>query len=43
MCVYTWSLQVDVRELTHKASNIKNELNIMKDEFYKYKPINKHQ
>ena len=43
MCVYTWSLQVDVRELTHKASNIKNELNLMKEEFYKYEPINKHQ
>ena len=39
MCVYTWGLQVDIRELTSKASKIKYQYNLMKDEFYKYKPI----
>ena len=42
MCIYTWSLQVDVREVTDKASKIKYQYNLMKDEFYNYKPIKKN-
>lgn len=41
MCVYTWSLQLDIRELNHKLSESKLKVNLMKDEFYNYEPIKK--